>query len=114
MAEKSAVKVENYSAEVTAELVEKYIASDKSAGAVKALAEAVGKSARSVIAKLTREGVYVSKAKAKGATRITKANLVARIAELTGAAEVELDSLEKATHDALEIVVKALVEARGE
>lgn len=104
----------NYSNELTAELVTAYLASDKSEAAVKAMAEKAGKSARSVIAKLTREGVYVSKAKAKGATRVTKANLVARIAELAGVAEITVDSLEKATHEALEAVVAALEGAQPE
>jgi hypothetical protein len=99
----------NYTVEVTAKLVAGY----EAGRSVKELAAEFGKSERSVIAKLTREGVYVSKEKAKGATRETKAALVARIAAATGVAEETLDSLEKATHAALEAVVKAL-EARTE
>lgn len=103
-------KVENYSAEVTNQLIEQYA----EGASVEALANAFGKSVRSVIAKLTREKVYVSKAKAKGATRVTKAKLVARIAELTDSTEFALDSLEKATHEALEIVLKSLEACKGE
>ena len=98
------VVVSNYSPEQTAQAVESYQAGQT----VEAIALALGKSARSVVAKLSREGVYVAKTKAKGATRVTKAQLVAQIAAKTGASEEALESLEKATHEALELVAQAL------
>lgn len=97
----------NYTAEMTAELVARYTAGE----AVEALAMATGKSVRSIVAKLSREGVYKSKAKAKGEVRITKDELVTRIAEHIGVAEETIDSLEKATAGTLKIVLEAL-EAR--
>lgn len=104
------VKTPNFSTELTAEVVTRY----KAGESVESIANFAGKSVRSIVAKLSREGVYVSKAKAKAEKRIPKAALVARIAELTGVNEEVLDSLEKATHEALEIVVNALEAGRPE
>lgn len=97
-------KIVSYTPEQTVALVEGY----KAGTSVETLAEAVGKSVRSVIAKLSKEGVYVAKAKASGSTRVTKAMLVAMIAAKVGASEEALESLEKATHEALELVAKGL------
>lgn len=100
--EKTAV---NYTAEMTAQVVEMY----KGGEAVETIANAVGRTVRSVIAKLSREGVYESKAKTAGAKRVTKAELVAKIAEAIGAEPKALESLEKGSHEALEMVAKAIV-----
>lgn len=100
--EKTAV---NYTAEMTAKVVEMY----KAGEAVETIANAVGRTVRSVIAKLSREGVYASKAKTAGAKRVTKADLVGKIAEAIGADKDALESLEKASHEALEMVAKAIV-----
>lgn len=94
----------NYTQEVTADIVARYVAGE----AVEAIAQAVGKSTRSIVAKLSREGVYKSKAKAKGEARVTKDELVAKIAEHIGVAEDTIDSLEKATAGTLKIVLAAL------
>jgi hypothetical protein len=97
-------KTVTYTAEQTSALVSGY----KAGETVEALASTLGKSVRSVVAKLSREGVYKAKSKAKGVERVTKAMLVASIAASTGATEESLESLEKATHEALELVAKAL------
>lgn len=97
-------KMVNYTAEMTDKMVEMY----KAGEAVEAIAAAVGRTSRSVIAKLSREGVYVSKAKAEGAKRVTKSELVAKIAEAIDADKDRLESLEKASHEALELLAKAL------
>ncbi len=97
-------KIVSYTPEQTAQLVAGYTAGEP----VEALAVSVGKSVRSVIAKLSREGVYAPKTKAKGEARVTKAMLVALIAAKVGASEEALESLEKATHEALELVANAL------
>lgn len=89
----------NYTAEQTAQVVELYQAGT----AVEAIALAVGKSVRSVIAKLSREKVYVAK-KVEGSARVTKAALVAAIAAKAGVDVAVLASLEKATHEALEVI----------
>lgn len=98
------VKNVNYTPEMTAAMVEDY----KAGVSVETIAERVGKTVRSVVAKLSREGVYEAKAKAAKKDGVTKADLIARIAALTGADEDVICSLEKATGVALKVVVKAL------
>lgn len=93
-------KIANYSAEQ----VEAIVAGYKAGEAVEVLAVKVGKSVRSVVAKLSREGVYVAKAKAAGAGKVTKADLIEKIAAKFGVESEKLDSLEKATKEALEIL----------
>ena len=97
-------KVANYTAEQTAEVMERYQAGE----ALEAIALAVGHSVRSVIAKLSREKVYVSKSKVATAARVTKATLIATIAAKVGATEESLESLEKATKEALELLAAKL------
>ena len=58
-------KSANYTAELTASIVDQYVAGQ----GVEAIAEAIGKSVRSVRSKLVREGVYVAAEKPKGAAR---------------------------------------------
>ncbi len=94
-------KVENYSAEMVATLVNGY----KDGASVEQLAAAVGKSVRSVVAKLSREGVYVAKAKAKAVAGVTKASLIAELAAQRNVEPEVLASLEKATKEALQILV---------
>lgn len=92
-------KIVNYTAAQTAEAVEAYLAG----ATVEAIATKLGKTVRSVVAKLSREKVYVAKAKVAGA-RVTKADLVAKIAAKAGVEVTALASLEKATHEALELL----------
>jgi len=103
----ASAKVENYSAEQTAKVVELYEAGKGMS--VEQIAEAVGKSARSVIAKLSREGVYVAKSGASKAKRVTKADLVAKISAALGVDVAVFESFEKASHDALETLAAHLV-----
>ena len=100
----SAEKVANYSAEQTERLKAGYLAGET----VEALASELGKTVRSVVAKLSREGVYKAKEKVAGKREMKKSEMVAKIAELTGATEEQLESLEKATGPALMAVLKAL------
>jgi hypothetical protein len=92
-------KIVNYTAAQTAEAVEAYLAG----ATVEAIASKLGKTVRSVVAKLSREKVYVAKVRAAG-SRVTKADLVAKIAAKSGIAVADLVSLEKATHEALELL----------
>lgn len=94
-------KTVNYTAEQTAALVEQFV----SGVTVEQLAETFGKTTRSVIAKLSREGVYKAKTAAKGA-RVTKADLVTKLAEYLEVDRAKLETLEKASHEALEILVR--------
>jgi len=97
-------KTVNYTEAQVREVVEAY----KAGTAVETIAEAVGKSVRSVVAKLSREGVYVPKARAKGEGRVTKADLVNRVAAAVGVDATALESLTKASHEALEALANAV------
>ena len=93
----------NYTPEQTAQLVANY----KAGASVEALAEMFGKTTRSVVAKLSREGVYQAKTKST-TTRVKKAELVDRIAALCSATPEAFDSLEKANHEVLEAILQNL------
>jgi urease accessory protein UreF len=88
----------------TPEQAEQLVAGYKAGEAVEALALQMGKSVRSVIAKLSREGVYQAKAKTGTATRVTKAVMVAAVSAALGVDT--LVSLEKASHEDLEVLFK--------
>jgi hypothetical protein len=96
-------KIVTYTPEQTNQAVQDY----QAGVSVETIAENLDKSVRSVIAKLSREGVYQSKAKAGGAVRVTKAVMVAAIAAVIGSGA--LDSLEKASHEDLASLFKHLV-----
>lgn len=74
---------------------------------IEAIATDVGKSVRSVIAKLSREGVYKAKEKTSASTRVTKAQLIDQVAAKLGVPSERLESLEKATKEALELLASA-------
>ena len=106
-------KIANYTAEATAEIVTAYVANPTKETVV-ALAEKFGKSTKSIVAKLARENVYVTAAKAAGAKTPTKAELVAGIASLVELPAEDLESLEKATAPALKALRTALAGLVGE
>jgi hypothetical protein len=97
-------KTVNYTPEQTAQLVAKY----QDGVSVESLAEMFGKTTRSIVAKLSREGVYHAKSKATGMTRVKKSELVDRIANRVGVAPETFDSLEKANHEVLEAILANL------
>lgn len=88
----------NYTEAQTAQMVQDY----KAGTTVDAIAEALGKSVRSVVAKLAREGVYQAKTKAKGTARLTKAALTEYLEDMFRLERGSLESLQKGSHDALE------------
>ena len=96
--------VTNYTAEQVTSMVADYQAGTS----VEAIATAVGKSVRSVIAKLSREGVYTPKAKVGATKGVTKAQLIDQIAASLEVSAEKLESLEKATKEALALVVLAI------
>lgn len=100
----TATKPQNYTPEMTKAIVEAYQAGTS----VEAIAEAQGKSARSIVAKLSREGVYVAKTKATQGQVLRKADLITEIAHSIGTNEELLESLEKATKEALELIASAV------
>jgi molybdopterin converting factor small subunit len=91
---------------MTATLVEGY----KAGKSPEALATEVGRTLRSVVAKLSKEQVYKAPAKEAGKREMKKAEMVAAIAAKVGVNEEVLESLEKATSPALMAVLKALPE----
>ena len=96
-------KIVNYTPEQTAQLVAKY----QDGVSVENLATMFGKTTRSVVAKLSREGVYHAKTKTTS-FRVKKADLVDSIATLCGASPEAFDSLEKANHEVLEAILTNL------
>lgn len=102
-------KTVNYSAEQVAEMSAKYL----SGVSVEALASEMGKSVRSVVAKLSQLGVYVKQAKAKGVSSATKAELVKGVAEMLGVEAGKLESLQKADKAALEVLLNAVFATNG-
>jgi len=98
------VTTQNYSPEMTKTIVESY----KSGQTVEAIAAATGKSTRSIVAKLSREGVYQAKNKTKNTNLVRKADLITEIAFSIGTNEELIESLEKATKEALELIARAV------
>lgn len=88
----------NYTEEMTAKVVADY----QAGVSVEAIAENVGKTVRSVVAKLSREGVYQAKAKAPaGKARELKANLAAKVAEAANLSADTTEELQKLTKQTL-------------
>ena len=103
-----AAKTVNYTPEMTASLVEAYKANPTEA-TVKEFAGTFNKTVKSIVAKLSKEGVYVKKEykTKKGETPVSKATLVAVLAEKAGKSAEAFDSLEKANKAVLEALVAA-------
>lgn len=109
-------KIVNYTEAQTKELVATYVAEPTKA-TVEAMAAKLGKTAKSIVAKLVKEGVYVSAVTAKaqaGQPRRLKADVLADIAKATGLDPQTIESLEKATLPALEAVLGALTAVRAD
>ena len=90
----------NYTPEQTAVLVSRYV-DDKMT--VEAIAAEFGKSVRSIVAKLSREKVYVKKEyKTKAGEAVVKKDALAdKMASVFNLTEAEADSLTKANKTAL-------------
>ena len=96
----------NYTAEQTAQVVAEY----QAGVSVEQIAETLGKTARSIIAKLSREGVYQAKQyKSKTGEKVEKkdetADAIGAVLRLT---EAETESLTKANKTALRKIFAAL------
>ena len=96
-------KTVNYTAEQTARMIADY----QSGMTVEAIASTLGKTVRSVVAKLSREKVYQAKAyKTKsGETPIKKDAHADFIGEALGLTEADTESLTKANKTALAKIV---------
>lgn len=106
----------NYSAELTAAIVERYTAGET----VETIAESIGKAVRSVRSKLVREGVYVAAEKTPKAKREegpTKKELLRDLEDL--APNLPIDGFVNATKEAITALIEYLevesaVEAENE
>lgn len=106
-----ATKTVNYTPEQTATIVESYVAAP-TAETVEALAEQFQKSVRSIVAKLSREGVYKKKeyTTKQGEKPVKKDSTAESIGALLGLSEPEIDSLTKANKTALVKIEAAVVQ----
>ena len=103
-------KTVNYTAEQTTAMVADYAAGV----AVDTIAQNLGKSVRSVVAKLSREGVYkaktyVSKTGEKPVKKDVHADAIGAILRLN---ENDIDSLTKANKTALKAIFDALANSK--
>ena len=107
LGEKMASK--NYSDEMVARMVEDYQA-NPNMDTVKNLAQAFGKTTRSIIAKLSREGVYQAQPRTtkSGEPVVQKRELVQEIARLLNTDEEQIASIVKATKADLKNLVAIL------
>lgn len=96
------MKAVNYTAEQSAKLVADYLAGVS----VEAIATELGKSARSVVAKLSREKVYKAKTyqTKTGEAVVKKDEFADSIAQALGLTEADADSLTKANKTALKAI----------
>lgn len=93
-----------YTPEQTQTILELY----RTGATVDAIAGTVGKTVRSVVAKLSREGVYKAAVKQSAGPRVTKESLVRELETKLGLATDTLDSLEKCSRDQLILLVSRL------
>jgi len=99
-------KTVNYTTEQAAQMVADY----QAGVTVETIAQNLGKTVRSVVAKLSREKVYVAKTyKTKtGESVVKKDSLADKIGSVLGLAENDVESLTKATKPALMAILAAL------
>ena len=92
-------KTVNYTAEQTAKMVADY----RAGTSVESIAESLGKTVRSVVAKLSREKVYVAKTYTTktGEAVVKKDEFADFIAKALALSEADADSLTKANKTAL-------------
>jgi len=103
-------KTLNYTPEQTLKMVSDYQAGTT----VESIAESLGKSVRSVVAKLSREKVYVAKTYATktGEPVVKKDQHADAIAAVLGLTEAETESLTKANKTALAKIFAALANSK--
>ncbi len=106
-------KTVNYTAEQTVEMVRDYTANPTSE-TVAVIAEKLGKTVRSVVAKLSREGVYKAKeyTRKDGKAVEKKDDTAQAIGNILGLSEGEITSLAKANRTALQKVFNALANSK--
>lgn len=108
MADKQA----NYTPEQTQQLVAAYVA-NPTKETVESMAQSLQKSVRSIVAKLSREGVYQKKEYVgkTGERPVKKDDLADRLALAFGLTEAEADSLTKANKTALQKILAKVADS---
>lgn len=108
-------KVVNYTAEQLAVLKAAYIA-DSSKENLEKVAESIGKTYRSVVAKLTREGIYKAKeyVTKNGEKPVFKDATANEIGDMLGLSDAETDSIAKANKSALLKILAHLKVAKAQ
>jgi hypothetical protein len=106
-------KIENYTSEQTAEMIAEYTA-NPTKETVELLASSMGKSVRSVIAKLSREKVYIAKVRTTktGEAPVKKDTVADAIGNVLGFTEAETESLTKANKTALNKIFAAIANSK--
>lgn len=96
----------------TPEQTQKMVADYQAGVTTEQIAQALGKTVRSVVAKLSREKVYVKKTYTtkSGETVVKKDELADKMAEVFGLTEAEADSLTKANKTALKKILDKFAE----
>ena len=105
-----AEKAVNYTAEQTAKIIADY----QAGVAVEAIASAMGKTVRSIVAKLSREKVYVAKTYvSKTGEKPVKKDVTAdAIGAILRLSENDIESLTKANKSALKAIFDALANSK--
>ena len=105
-----AEKAVNYTAEQTAKIIEDYKAGVK----VEDIASAMGKTVRSIVAKLSREKVYVAKqyVTKTGEKPVKKDVTADAIGAILRLSENDIESLTKANKSALKAIFDALANSK--
>lgn len=109
----AAAKIVNYTVEQTAEMIAEYVAAPNKE-TVEMLAVKMGKTVRSVIAKLSREKVYVAKVyeTKTGEKPVKKDSVADAIGSVLKMSESEIESLTKANKTALNKIFEALANSK--
>ena len=104
------MKTINYTPEQTAQIISDY----QSGLSVEIIADNVGKTVRSIVAKLSREKVYIAKEyKSKtGETPVKKDSHADAIGAILRLPENDIESLVKANKNALRVIFEALANSK--
>ena len=104
------MKALNYTPEQTAQIVNEYT----NGISVEMIAQNLGKSARSIVAKLSREGVYKKKVRTTktGETVVKKDAHADAIGAILQLPENDIESLTKANKSALRAIFEALANSK--
>jgi hypothetical protein len=105
-----AEKTVNYTAEQTAKIIADY----QAGVAVESIAQAMGKTVRSIVAKLSREKVYVAKqyVTKTGEKPVKKDVTADAIGAILRLSENDIESLTKANKSALKAIFDALANSK--